>query len=1028
MTSPLGNKQETQSLSPPSFFLGIVKQVLAGDTIVIRDRPIDGPPPERIIVLSNISCGRVARRPTSGYPTGTPEDPFAWEAREFSRTLLIGKEVCYSVETELPSGRKYGCVYIGKSTNGENVALSLIEHGLAEVRKLSPTIADKNKMYQQLVTAQDHAKSLGKGRWSSNSAVTRNIIWSVEDTRSFFEKYKNQPLRAVVESVRDGCSVQVFILPESLSEKPNTFVYLTVTMTGIKSPSTRYENGKLVAEPWGLDAQFFTESRLLQRDVTILLESIFNQNFVGSILHPNGNIAELLLRQGLARCIDWYLNLVSIPGAAEAYKAAEKFAKEKRMRLWENYQPTQAMEVHVDSVKTIVPGKVFNGFICEVGNGDNVSIKCSDGVHKLFLSSIRAPRPQIGNKEEENTVQRDRIRPLYDIPYMFEAREILRQFVGKHVTAQVDYIQPKTSNTVDERVCATVRADDVNLALLLVSKGLASVIRYRNSSDPRTVYYSELLAAEEDAQSKGFGMYCKQDPPIHRVADLTGNVAKSRQFLSFLQRTERLDGVVEFVFSASRYRIYIPRETCIITLLLGGIQCPRRGRIGPDGITLPDMPFSNEAYTFAKELCMQRNVEVKVETIDRVGNFVGWLFLDIPSTGQNNEPDTNKPLNKKKKKKTTDITSVRQKANLSLLLISHGFGTVHRAPATERSPYYHDMIKAEEDAKINQCGLWSSDQFVKEWEAEVQNNSDPTALNGAEDGNPISLTGFSEYLDDLSELQINENGDTTNENNGGTTKQLSWKPAQITGISKPASGSQGLRFFAQHLSDACTLVKISQTLNSHSFPPFPPEYYPKKGSICIACFSLDNCWYRARVIRSSPKSVAVQFIDFGNEEVIDAAEYSSRLSPLPASPLLQLPPQVKEYRLAFVQLPPDSTDRAFAERAFCNLVENKEVRLAIQYESVPCGNETVKPVPAVTLLLPVADINTSGSSVCSNDVDISESLLSNGLVCVEPIQPQFLKRLPRQLLHKYLDAQALAKKERKNIWQYGDFRADVDQL
>ncbi|VDP43568.1 unnamed protein product [Schistosoma margrebowiei] len=521
-------------------------------------------------------------------------------------------------------------------------------------------------------------------------------------------------------------------------------------------------------------------------------------------------------------------------------------------------------------------------------------------------------------------------------------------------------------------------------------------------------------------------MYSKQDPPIHRVADLTGNVAKSRQFLSFLQRAERLDGVVEFVFSASRFRIYIPRETCVITLLLGGIQCPRRGRVGPDGVALPDMPFSNEAYTFVKELCMHRNVEIKVETIDRVGNFVGYLFVDIPALS-NNGPDINKSSGKKKKKKVTE-TTVRQKTNLTVLLISQGFGTVHRAPTTERSPHYHDMIKAEEDAKINRCGLWSSDQFVKEWEAEVQNNSDPTALSNAEDGSLIPLTGVSEYLDDLSELQLNENSDSTTVINNDNIKQLSWKPVQITGISRPASGSQGLRFFAQHLSDACTLVKISQMLNSQSFPSFPSEYYPKKGSLCIACFSLDNCWYRARVIRSSPKSVTVQFIDFGNEEVIDSAEYSSRLSPLPSGPLMQLPPQMKEYRLAFVQLPPDASDRVFAERAFCDLVENKELRLAVQYESVPCGNESLKPVPAVTLLLPVADLKTSGSSVCPNDIDISESLLSNGLVCVEPIQPQLLKRLPRNLLHKYLDAQALAKKERKNIWRYGDFRADVEQL
>ncbi|CAH8532866.1 unnamed protein product [Heterobilharzia americana] len=782
----------------------------------------------------------------------------------------------------------------------------------------------------------------------------------------------------------------------------------------------------MVTEPWGHDALFFVESRLLQRDITVVLESIFNQNFVGSILHPNGNIAELLLRQGLARCIDWNLNMVSIPGGAEAYRAAERFAKEKRLRLWEDYQPTQTTEVYVENVKTVVPGKIYSGYICEVGNGDNVSVKCSDGVHKFFLSSIRAPRPQATGKEEETTVQRSRIRPLYDIPYVFEAREVLRQFIGKNVTALVDYIQPKTQNTVDERICATVQADGINLALFLVSKGLASVIRYRNANDSRTMIYTDLLAAEENAQSKGLGMFSKQDPPVHRVADLTGNPAKSRQFLSFLQRAERLDGLVEFVFSASRFRVYIPRETCIITLLLCGIQCPRRGRVGPDGVALPDMPFSNEAYAFTKDSCMQRDVEIKVEAIDRVGNFVGWLFLDSPSSSTNNTNGSDINKSGKKKKKPAEMTTVKQKINLSLLLISQGFGTVHRAPATERSPYYHDMIKAEEDAKINRYGLWSSDEFVKEWEAEV-NNSDLTALNGTEDGNLIPITGVSEYLDDLSELQITEDSDPTSANDSNANKQLSWKPAQVTGISKPASGSQGLRFFAQHLSDAATLIKISQALNSQSFPSFPPEHYPKKGSLCIACFSLDNCWYRARVIRSSPKSISVQFIDFGNEEVIEAAEFSSRLSPLPSGSLMQLPPQVKEYRLAFVQLPPDAADRAFSERAFCDLVENKEVRLAVQYESVPCGNESVKPVPAVTLLLSTVDCGSSGSS-CSNDIDISESLLSNGLVCVEPIQPMLLKRLPRNLLHKYLNAQALAKKERKNIWRYGDFRADVDQL
>lgn len=37
----------------------------------------------------------------------------------------------------------------------------------------------------------------------------------------------------------------------------------------------------------------------------VVLESSNNNNFVGSVLHPLGNIAESLLKEGLAKCVDW---------------------------------------------------------------------------------------------------------------------------------------------------------------------------------------------------------------------------------------------------------------------------------------------------------------------------------------------------------------------------------------------------------------------------------------------------------------------------------------------------------------------------------------------------------------------------------------------------------------------------------------------------------------------------------------------------------------------------------------------------
>ena len=39
-------------------------------------------------------------------------------------------------------------------------------------------------------------------------------------------------------------------------------------------------------EPFAEEAKFFTEARLLQRDIQIVLEGTSNQNLLGTVLHP----------------------------------------------------------------------------------------------------------------------------------------------------------------------------------------------------------------------------------------------------------------------------------------------------------------------------------------------------------------------------------------------------------------------------------------------------------------------------------------------------------------------------------------------------------------------------------------------------------------------------------------------------------------------------------------------------------------------------------------------------------------------
>lgn len=79
----------------------------------------------------------------------------------------------------------------------------------------------------------------------------------------------------MIEHVRDGCTVRAFLLPE--------FQYVTLMLTGVKTPVTKMDG---TVEPFSAEAKYYVESRLLQKDVEIVLEGVSNQNVLGTVLHP----------------------------------------------------------------------------------------------------------------------------------------------------------------------------------------------------------------------------------------------------------------------------------------------------------------------------------------------------------------------------------------------------------------------------------------------------------------------------------------------------------------------------------------------------------------------------------------------------------------------------------------------------------------------------------------------------------------------------------------------------------------------
>uniref|UniRef100_A0A8C0GIE1 Staphylococcal nuclease and tudor domain containing 1 n=1 Tax=Chelonoidis abingdonii TaxID=106734 RepID=A0A8C0GIE1_CHEAB len=477
-------------------------------------------------------------------------------------------------------------------TTGENIAESLVAEGLASRRE---GIRANNPEQNRLAELEDQAKVAKKGTWSegTGSHTVRDLKYTIENPRHFVDSMHQKPVNAIIEHVRDGSVVRALLLPD--------YYLVTVMLSGIKCPTFKREaDGTETPEPFAAEAKFFTESRLLQRDVQIVLESCHNQNILGTILHPNGNITELLLKEGFARCVDWSIAVYT--RGAEKLRAAERYAKERKLRIWRDYVAPTANLDQKD--------KQFIAKVMQVLNADAIVVKLNSGDYKtIHLSSIRPPRLEGEGTQDKNR----KLRPLYDIPYMFEAREFLRKkLIGKKVNVTVDYIRPASTATetvpaFSERTCATVAIGGINIAEALVSKGLATVIRYRQDDDQRSSHYDELLAAEARAIKNGKGLHSKKEVPIHRVADISGDTQKAKQFLPFLQRAGRSEAVVEYVFSGSRLKLYMPKETCLITFLLAGIECPRGARNLP-GLVQEGEPFSEEATVFTKELVLQREV------------------------------------------------------------------------------------------------------------------------------------------------------------------------------------------------------------------------------------------------------------------------------------------------------------------------------------------------------------------------------------------------------------------------------------
>ncbi|KAF8460328.1 hypothetical protein BDZ91DRAFT_739571 [Kalaharituber pfeilii] len=644
-----------------------VKSVSSGDTVVLLSTmkaPPGQPPTEKQLSLAYVTAPRFKKE---------GDEPYAFVSRDFLRKLLVGREVQFGVLYEIPSGsREYGLITLH---NGESVVELAVREGMLKVREEAgkrEEVEGVDILIEKLKLLERQAKDEGKGVWSSTDDGKIETGDGQLASQEFLDEWKGKRVEAIIERVISGDRVAVRLV---LDPKRHRQVILLIA--GIRCPKSNNGND---GEDFGEEAKSFVESRLLQRTVHVELLGLTPQNqLIGIVSHPRGNIAEHLLSEGLARCDDLHSKLLG--ARMSRLRGAEKRAKDGQLKLFKD---------HVG--KKLDNANSFDAVVARIVWADQLIIRNKAGQErKISLSSIRGP------KNTENT----------EASFQAEAKEFLRKkIIGKHVRVWIDGKRPATDG-YEEREMATVVFGDKNIALGLVEAGLASVIRHRRDDEDRSPIYDELLDAEDRAQSSGIGMYSNKPPASAKIIEASESLQKAKTYLSFLQRQKRIPAVVDYVAAGSRFKIYIPRENARLTFVLGGIRTPKTARNDKEVTE----PFGQEALDFVSRKCMQRDVEVDIEAIDRVGGFIGAMYIGSQ--------------------------------NVAKLLVEEGLATVH-AYSAEQGGYANELFAAENKAKASKKGLWQNYDPSQE---EGGGAGTRTPSNGASDATVATPEKRKDYKD-----------------------------------------------------------------------------------------------------------------------------------------------------------------------------------------------------------------------------------------------------------------------------------------
>lgn len=990
-SSPPAVKADGADIKPRVYKSGyaMVKAVNSGDSLVLAGSSAAGvDTPEKLISLTGVLA------PKFGRGKGKPDEAFAWESREYLRKHVIGQQVQFTVQHTLESDsgddRHYGVVMLKET----DIAEQMLRAGWVRVKEPK----DGGKVHAdrlELQKLQDEAKAKGLGMWKKgvNAEDHKRVIDWTPNAQTLFTANKNVPLPGVVDQVRDGSTLRVELVHK---DNPLKHQMITLYLAGVSCPRTPLPLSVLVkqhdakksepgfkgsaspptkaekAEPFAMEAQSFTEDRLLNRDVQVVLQGVDKAgNLFGSVVFAKGNISLKLLELGLGKLVPWSAALT--PDAAKL-KAAEAQAKAQKLRTWAQWSAGQDA---ASSSSSSGSGQLaeFTGKVVSIPSADSVIVEDASGKEvRVWLASVRVPR--LAQYSKDNKKEKDE-------PFAQEAKELLRsKLIGHKVRVVPEYVRAAAKD--DDRAArqfASIFQNKINIGEALISAGYAEALQHRMDEE-RSQFYDVYLSAEQKAQEAKRGKWDLSKAHVaERIVDLTERIrpvkrappaaapkakktnedgteadaeeekesnkaaaapapltkaqleqqGKSKAlsqlantYLAQLHREKKINAVVEFVFSAGRFKLLVPSQHVLISFSLAGIRTPATK--GADG--KPD-PLATEITNYMRAKVQQHSVTIEVEVKDKADNFLGSMF--------------------------------HNRVNLAVDLLEKGYASIFGFSAM-KNPYAKDLFAAEAKAKEAREGLWKDFDFEKE-------KADKLAAGIVSYGNEEE------------------------------SKQDSGPSERVVKITEIVDAGD---FFVQFVGDK-NAEAVTKALEAVAALPEPEQPYQKpeniKGPVIVAGQFSDDSWHRVRLDSNENGDWNVYFIDFGNHDTLLA----DRIRALPAD-IAKIPALAVHCALSGLTPPKQAEYQEGSALAFSEMAFGVELQATIDF-SDKFGRKHV------TL------------SHESHPISVNRQLVRDGWARVQT-KPD--RRIAKRM-DDLNDEEKYAKDHHYNLFEYGDVSDEEEE-